>query len=112
MKMSILIIDPSISGAAGDMLIAAILDLLNETQRDHFCNEFTSHLIKYDPDFSIKCNKVNINSFSGTQILTTATKTFKPDKMIQILKDMSYSLLKSSVFRNDCFRTSLNGLLK
>jgi len=33
--MSIIIIDPSISGAAGDMLIAAILDLLDENQ----CNQ-------------------------------------------------------------------------
>ena len=52
--MSILIIDPSISGAAGDMLIAAILDLLDENQRNQFCNQFKSKLSQFDPEFSLE----------------------------------------------------------
>ncbi|MHA1543497.1 MAG: nickel insertion protein, partial [Candidatus Hodarchaeales archaeon] len=97
--MTILIIDPSISGAAGDMLIAAILDLLNEDQRGHFCNVFISNLSKFDADFTLKWNKVIINGFSGTQLLTTASKTFKPDEMKKILEDLSQTLIKSSSLR-------------
>ena len=97
--MTILIIDPSISGAAGDMLIAAILDLLDEDQRNHFCNVFISNLSKFDADFTLKWNKVIINGFSGTQLLTTANRTFKPDEMKKILNDLSQTLIKSSSLR-------------
>ena len=97
--MSILIIDPSISGAAGDMLIAAILDLLDETQRDLFCNEFKILLSKYDPDFSLKWSKIQVKGFSGTQLQTTAIKRFKPDEMKKILIDLSHSIIKSSTLR-------------
>ncbi|MHA2032140.1 MAG: nickel insertion protein, partial [Candidatus Kariarchaeaceae archaeon] len=102
--MTILIIDPSISGAAGDMLIAAILDLLNENQRNHFCTTFISRLSKFDADFSLKWNKVIINGFSGTQLLTTASKKFKPDEMKQILEDLSKTLIKSSSLREKAIK--------
>ena len=102
--MSILIIDASISGAAGDMLIAAILDLLDETQRDSFCNEFKAHLSKYDPDFSLEWNTVQVKGFSGTQLQTTAKIKFKPDEMKKILNDLSLSLLKSSTLRKKAVR--------
>ncbi|MCK4847766.1 MAG: nickel pincer cofactor biosynthesis protein LarC [Candidatus Heimdallarchaeota archaeon] len=97
--MSILIIDPSISGAAGDMLIAAILDLLDENQRNHFCSEFKYHLSKFDPEFSLEWKKVQISGFTGTQILTNADRKFKPDELNKILKDLSHTLIKSSIFR-------------
>ncbi len=97
--MKLLIIDPSISGAAGDMLIAGILDLLNENQRNHFSNVFISHLSKFDPEFSLKWNKVIVNGFSGTQLSTTASRRFKPDEMKKILDDLSQTLIKSSTLR-------------
>ena len=97
--MTILIIDPSISGAAGDMLIAAILDLLNENQCNSFCTDLTSQISIYDPDFSLSWNKVNISGFSGTQLHTTSRKRFKPTELNTILKDLSKTLIKSFSLR-------------
>ncbi len=97
--MSVLIIDPSISGAAGDMLIAAILDLLDENQRNQFCNQFKSTLSQFDPEFSLEWKRVQINGFIGTQLITNAEKRFKPDELKKILNDLSQTLIKSALLR-------------
>ena len=49
--MSLIVIDPSLSGAAGDMLIAAILDMVDDNKRDNFCKVMKSHLHEFDPEF-------------------------------------------------------------
>jgi len=67
--MSFLIFDPSVSGAAGDMLIAGLLDLIPQEKRDDFCKKFNSILVKYDSKFALEWKKVNIHGFSGIQII-------------------------------------------
>ncbi|MHA1993680.1 MAG: nickel pincer cofactor biosynthesis protein LarC [Candidatus Hodarchaeales archaeon] len=93
--MTLLIIDSSVSGAAGDMLIAALLDLYSEEQRNDFCNKFQSELVEFDPQFLLKWKKVKIEGFSGLQLITNAKKRFTPDELVHIIQDLSQKLLKS-----------------
>jgi uncharacterized protein (TIGR00299 family) protein len=109
--MSTIIIDPSVSGAAGDMLIAAILDLLDENQRNLFCSQFKSFLSKFDPEFSLEWKKITINGFIGTQIITNADKKFKPTELKKILDDLSRTLIKSSRLREKALK-ALDYLVK
>ena len=95
--MSFLIFDPSVSGAAGDMLIAGLLDLSPKEKRDDFCKKFNSILVKYDSKFVLEWKKVNIHGFSGVQILTKAELKFSPDKLKRILTDISGTLLKEEI---------------
>ena len=52
--MSIQIIDPSTSGAAGDLLIAVLLDTQDETYRTEFCDLLQNLISNYDPHFQVK----------------------------------------------------------
>ncbi|MHA1236202.1 MAG: nickel pincer cofactor biosynthesis protein LarC [Candidatus Hodarchaeales archaeon] len=109
--MSVLIIDPSISGAAGDMLIAAILDLLDENQRNHFCSQLKSNLSQFDPEFSLEWKRLQINGFVGIQLFTNAGKRFKPAELKKILNDLSQTLIKSALLRGKALN-ALNFLVK
>jgi uncharacterized protein (TIGR00299 family) protein len=93
--MRLLIIDSSVSGAAGDMLIAALLGLYSEEERNDFCTKFQLELIGYDPQFLLDWKKVKIEGFTGLQLVTNAKKRFTPDELRQILKDLSQKFLKS-----------------
>jgi uncharacterized protein (TIGR00299 family) protein len=98
--MSLLIIDPTTSGASGDLLIASLLDLQEEAFRTEFCNLFTNLLVNYDPDFQVEWRSVRRKSFSGTQIQTSAKKKFSPDEMRKIMEELSKTLdLSSESFR-------------
>ena len=109
--MTLLIFDPSVSGAAGDMLIAGLLDLISEENRDEFCHKFNSALGNYDPKFSVKWEKVNIHGFSGVQIQTNAEKKFSPDKLRKILADLSPPLLIKDISVNKA-KDALNLLIE
>ncbi|MHA1976895.1 MAG: nickel pincer cofactor biosynthesis protein LarC [Candidatus Hodarchaeales archaeon] len=93
--MTLLIIDSSTSGAAGDMLIAAMLDLCSEEQRNDFCSKFQSKLVEYDPQFKLKWKNVKIEGFSGVQLVTKAKKRFPPHELEDILKNLTQVLLES-----------------
>ena len=51
--MTLLLFDPRTSGAAGDLLIAALLDTQKKEFSDEFCNTFQQLLRSYDPDFKV-----------------------------------------------------------
>ncbi len=109
--MTVLIIDPSISGAAGDMLIAALLDLHSEEQRSSFCNMFQSKLIEYDPQFQLRWEKITIDGFSGIQLITEAKKRFPPHVLESHLNALGQSLLKNERFIRKT-KTALNYLFE
>ncbi|MHA2226380.1 MAG: nickel pincer cofactor biosynthesis protein LarC [Candidatus Hodarchaeales archaeon] len=90
--MSIIIIDPRTSGASGDLLIAALLDIQTETFRIEFCNLFQSILAEYDPEFKINCSYVEKQGFRGTQIKTSATKKFLTKDMNEMIENLSQRL--------------------
>lgn len=97
LTMTLLIIDSSISGAAGDMLIAALLDLCSEEQRNDFCNKFQSKLVDYDPQFLLNWKKVKIEGFFGLQLVTNAKKRFQPHELVDILTNLSHSFLQMEI---------------
>lgn len=101
-----LIIDPSLSGAAGDMLIASLLDIYPEKDRDDFCELFNSQLQKFDPHFKVSCNKVTIDGFSGTQLDVTTKKHFSPEELERVLEQIAKSILKTDL----CCRKSKQAL--
>ena len=90
--MSLLLIDARTSGAAGDLLIAALLDIQMNEFRDTFCEMFNELLVKYDPDFQVKWFQIKQQGFSGTQIQTSAVKKFLPDVMTSIVEDLGKQL--------------------
>jgi uncharacterized protein (TIGR00299 family) protein len=92
-----LIIDPSLSGAAGDMLIASLLDVYPEKDRDDFCELFNSQLQRFDPHFKVSCNKVTIDGFSGTQLDITTKKHFSPKELERVLEQIAKSILKTDL---------------
>ena len=93
--MSILIIDPSTSGAAGDLLVAALLNTQKESFRDEFCKLFQRTMCNFDPDFEIRHTIVPKKGFEGSQIRTVAKKKFSPDKLLHIIKEVSNQLTLS-----------------
>jgi uncharacterized protein (TIGR00299 family) protein len=95
--MAFLIIDPSVSGAAGDMLIAGLLDLVDQEKRNEFCSKFSSILVNHDPKFRADWKKINIHGFYGVQIQVNAEKKFSPDKLRYILTDLSQTVLKREI---------------
>lgn len=90
--MSLLILDPTTSGASGDLLIASLLDLQEEAIRTEFCELFNTLLVKYDPDFQVKWRSVRKKGFSGTQIQTSAKKKFSQHEMREIMEKLSKTL--------------------
>ncbi len=86
--MSLVIIDPTTSGAAGDLLIASLLDTQEETFRTEFCQLFQKLLVEYDSDFRLKWLSIKKQGFYGTQIQTSATKKFLPQEMQNIMKKL------------------------
>ncbi|MFW9903473.1 MAG: nickel pincer cofactor biosynthesis protein LarC [Candidatus Thorarchaeota archaeon] len=105
--MSLLIIDPTTSGASGDLLIASLLDLQEEAFRTEFCNLFNNLLVKHDPDFQVKWRSVRKKGFSGTQIQTSAKKKFSQNEMQKIMEELSKTLdLSSESFKiaSEAFR--------
>ncbi|MFX0124611.1 MAG: nickel pincer cofactor biosynthesis protein LarC [Candidatus Hodarchaeota archaeon] len=94
--MSLVIIDPTTSGASGDLLIASLLDLQEEVYRNEFCQLFQNLLVEYDPDFQVKWSSVKKQGVSGTQIQTSAKITFSPQEMRKIIGKLSRELELSS----------------
>ncbi|MFX0013140.1 MAG: nickel pincer cofactor biosynthesis protein LarC [Promethearchaeota archaeon] len=90
--MSLQIIDPSVSGAAGDLLIAALLDTQEASYRIEFCELFQNLLTKYDPEFQLKCLSVKKQGFLGCQIRTETDKKFLPQELNKILTELSNQL--------------------
>ncbi|UCG90426.1 MAG: nickel pincer cofactor biosynthesis protein LarC [Candidatus Heimdallarchaeota archaeon] len=90
--MSLVIIDPTTSGAAGDLLIASLLDIKGEAFRTEFCQLFQNLLVEYDSEFEVKWQSIKKHGISGTQILTSATKKFSPQEMHKILNRLSEKL--------------------
>lgn len=94
--MSLVIIDPTTSGASGDLLIASLLDLQEEVYRTEFCQLFQNLLVEYDPDFQVEWLSVKKQGFSGIQIKTLAKKKFPPQEMRKIMEKLSKKLELSS----------------
>ncbi|MFW9856255.1 MAG: nickel pincer cofactor biosynthesis protein LarC [Candidatus Thorarchaeota archaeon] len=93
--MSPLIIDPRLSGASGDMLIAALLDMHSDTLRSNFCQLLQSNVRRIDPQFEIILQKINNGGITGTQLNTKCSKVFSVSEirlhMDQLGKDLSLS---------------------
>ncbi|MFX0149512.1 MAG: nickel pincer cofactor biosynthesis protein LarC [Candidatus Hodarchaeota archaeon] len=111
MVSDLLIIDPSVSGASGDLLIASILDTQEETFRSKFCQLFHNILSKYDPDFIVKCHSIKKLGFSGCQVHTKAIKEFLPDEMHEIITKSSEQL-QLSPKSHEIALSSFNFLIK
>jgi uncharacterized protein (TIGR00299 family) protein len=94
--MSLVILDPTSSGASGDLLIASLLDLQEEAFRTEFCKLFHNLLVIYDPDFQVEWHSVMKQGFSGTQIQILAKKKFLPEEMRKIMEELSKTLKLSS----------------
>lgn len=92
LTMSLVIIDPTTSGAAGDLLIASLLDMQREAFRTEFCQLFQNLLVEYDSDFQVKWLSVKKHGISGSQIQTSATKKFSPQEMHKIMNELSTKL--------------------
>jgi len=101
--MSLIVIDPTTSGASGDLLIASLLDLQEEGFRNEFCKLFHNLLLKYDPDFQVEWFSVKRQGFSGTQIQTSAKKKFLPTELRSIMEELSKTLELSSESYNIAF---------
>ncbi|MFX1507445.1 MAG: nickel pincer cofactor biosynthesis protein LarC [Promethearchaeota archaeon] len=104
--MSLLILDPTTSGASGDLLIASLLDLQEEAFRTEFCELFKNLLVKYDPDFQVEWHSVRKKGFSGTQIRTLAKKKFSHHEMREIMEELSKTLNLSS----ESYKIAFNAL--
>lgn len=79
--MALIIIDPRTSGAAGDLLIAAMLSLQGEPYYSDFCQLFQRYLKDIDPGFEVKIQSIKKRGFSGVQVLTTAERRFSQKEM-------------------------------
>ena len=90
--MSFLIIDPSHSGASGDILIAALLDLKNTPFRNEFCHTFEKLFMEFDPSFRLKCDYKIINGFRACQLNIIATKKCSIDEMHSLILRMEKKL--------------------
>ncbi|MFX1284886.1 MAG: nickel pincer cofactor biosynthesis protein LarC [Promethearchaeota archaeon] len=90
--MSLVIIDPTTSGAAGDLLIASLLDLRGETFRTEFCQLFQNLLVEYDSNFQVNWLSVKKQGIIGTQVKTSAIKKFSPQEMHEMISDLSKKL--------------------
>ncbi|MFX0172213.1 MAG: nickel pincer cofactor biosynthesis protein LarC [Candidatus Hodarchaeota archaeon] len=110
-QSDLLIIDPSVSGASGDLLIASILDTQDETFRTKFCQLFHKVLSKYDPAFSVKCHSIKKSGFSGCQVHTKAIKEFLPDEMLELIMKSSEQL-QLSPKSHEIALSSFNFLIK
>ncbi|MHA1330108.1 MAG: nickel insertion protein, partial [Candidatus Hodarchaeales archaeon] len=90
--MSFLIIDPRTSGAAGDILIAALLNLKDPDFRSDFCTLFQSTLQEIDPIFEVTWIDVTKKGFSGTRLNVKADKKFKPQDMLIRIENIGKKL--------------------
>ncbi len=91
-KMTFLLIDPRTSGAAGDLLIAALLDIQTKEFRDKFCSKFNKLLIQYDQNFQVTWSTLNREGFIGTQIQTSSTKKFSSNDLRNIIENLGKKL--------------------
>lgn len=87
--MSITIIDPVSSGAAGDMLIAALLDFNKSDLHEKAIEIIETELNKKDKEFSISINKAVQNSFQGHSINVKAIKKFHPKDLKEIALELA-----------------------
>ncbi|MFX0085442.1 MAG: nickel pincer cofactor biosynthesis protein LarC [Candidatus Hodarchaeota archaeon] len=90
--MSVLLIDPRISGAAGDLLIAALLDIQTKDFRDKYCTKFNQLLVQYDQNFQVTWSTINREGFIGTQIQTSSTKKFSSNELRNIIDSLGKKL--------------------
>ncbi|MHA2247210.1 MAG: nickel pincer cofactor biosynthesis protein LarC [Candidatus Hodarchaeales archaeon] len=94
--MSLLLFDPRTSGAAGDLLIAALLDTQQKEYHDDFCNLFQKLLTNYDPDFKVACSTTKRQGVTGIIVQTSAKKKFPPSEMQKIISKLGNQLNFSS----------------
>jgi len=87
--MSITIFDPVSSGAAGDMLIAALLDYNGSKVHEKAIKIIETELIKKDDDFSISIDYSIQNSFQGCSIDVNAVKKFHPKELKEIALELA-----------------------
>jgi len=90
--MSLIIIDPRTSGAAGDLLIAALLNIHGESYYSDFCQLFQGYLNNIDPGFKVKIHSVKKRGFCGVQLLTTAERRFSQQEMQKEIEKLSKQL--------------------
>jgi uncharacterized protein (TIGR00299 family) protein len=74
--MSPIIIDPRLSGASGDMLIAALLDMHSGKLNSDFCQLFQTSIRRIDPHFELKLQRINNGGIIGSQLETKFSKAF------------------------------------
>ncbi|MHA1974192.1 MAG: nickel pincer cofactor biosynthesis protein LarC [Candidatus Hodarchaeales archaeon] len=90
--MSYLIIDPRLSGAAGDIFIAALLNLKDHDFKSYFCSLFQTTLQGIDPSFEVTWSDIRRKGFSGTRLQVKAEKKFKPQEMLTKIEDIGGKL--------------------
>ncbi|MFW9778136.1 MAG: nickel pincer cofactor biosynthesis protein LarC [Candidatus Heimdallarchaeota archaeon] len=90
--MSPLIIDPRLSGASGDMLIAALLDMHSDAVKSNFCQLLQSNIRKIDPHFEIILQKINNGGIVGTQLHTKCSKVFSVSEIRQHIDQLGNNL--------------------
>jgi len=98
--MSMLIIDPRISGAAGDLLIAALLDMNSSNFRLEFCSRLKELLIRIDPQFDISHAVIKEKGISGTQLRTRSSTHFQPKELVDHIISLGNSLKLSESAMN------------
>lgn len=90
--MRMLIFDPRISGAAGDLLIAALLDMNSSKFRLEFCTLLKELLIKIDPQFDILHSVITKKGIAGTQIKTKSSTYFQSQELTDHITSLGNSL--------------------
>lgn len=94
--MALLLFDPRTSGAAGDLLIAALLDTQKKEFSSDFCDTFQQLLYKYDPDFKVTSSTTKRQGIIGTIIHTSAKRKFPPPEMRKIIGELGDKLKLSN----------------
>lgn len=77
------------SGASGDMLIAALLEMNQGTLSTDFCLLFNTSIRKFDPQFEVSLQRVNRNGILGSQLQTTVSETFSVSRIRQLIDLLS-----------------------
>ncbi|MDF1539415.1 MAG: LarC family nickel insertion protein, partial [Candidatus Thorarchaeota archaeon] len=104
-----ILIDASVAGASGDMLISALLDLIGD---DAAIVPVAASLLIYDPAIRVKVIQATDVGISGKQLQISMDKAvrFSPDSLHGIIDSISEELelsKKSTKFAKDAFNEIL-----
>ncbi|MFW9915239.1 MAG: nickel pincer cofactor biosynthesis protein LarC [Candidatus Thorarchaeota archaeon] len=102
-----LVIDPSLAGISGDMLVGALLDLCQDDSRAiRAIEELVAWLQEKDDTFEIKISRACRKGISGTSIQTkTAKKGYlAPSEIEELIKSFLKSINASKSVLNFCLR--------